>query len=37
MRDVFDLSAEDNLIAPLVPILLPVLHENEMKQPEYYC
>jgi hypothetical protein len=32
VRDVFDLSASDNLIAPSSPILLPVLSENEMKQ-----
>jgi hypothetical protein len=32
VRDVFSLSASDNLIAPSSPILLPVLNENEMKQ-----
>jgi hypothetical protein len=32
VRDVFDLSASDNLIAPAVPILLSVLSENEMKK-----
>jgi hypothetical protein len=31
-RDVFDLSASDNLAAPSGPILLPVLSENEMNQ-----
>ena len=29
---VFDLSASNNLIAPSLPIVLPVLSENEMKQ-----
>jgi hypothetical protein len=28
---VFDLSASDNFITPLVPISLPVLSEKEMK------
>jgi hypothetical protein len=28
VRDVFDLSASDNLIASSVPILLPVMREN---------
>jgi hypothetical protein len=29
---VFDLSASNNSIAPVVPILLPIQSENEMKQ-----
>jgi hypothetical protein len=32
VRVEFDLSASDNLAAPAVPISLPVLSENEMKQ-----
>jgi hypothetical protein len=32
VRDVFDLSASDNFIAPSSPILLSVLSENEMNQ-----
>jgi hypothetical protein len=37
VRDVFDLSASDNLVTPLVPILLSVSIENEMKQKRCYC
>jgi hypothetical protein len=37
VRDVFDLSASDNLIPPSLPISLPVLCENEMKQQVCYC
>jgi hypothetical protein len=29
VRDVLDLSASDNLIVPSLPILFPVLCENE--------
>jgi hypothetical protein len=36
VRDVFDLSASDNVTAPSVPILLPELNENEMKQQVCY-
>jgi hypothetical protein len=36
VRDVFPLSALDNLIAPSSPMLLSVLSENEMKQPDTY-
>jgi hypothetical protein len=32
VSDVFDLSASDNWMAPSLPILLPVLSENEMKR-----
>jgi hypothetical protein len=32
VRDEFDLSASANLMAPSLPILLPVLSENQMKQ-----
>jgi hypothetical protein len=32
VRDVFDLSASNNLIAPSLPILLTVWSENKMKQ-----
>jgi hypothetical protein len=32
VREVFDLSASDNLTAPSLPILLAVLSENEMKE-----
>jgi hypothetical protein len=32
VRDVFDLSASDNWIAPSLPILFTVLSEHEMKQ-----
>jgi hypothetical protein len=32
VRDELDLSASDNLMAPSVPSLSPVLSENEMKQ-----
>jgi hypothetical protein len=35
-RDVFDLSASDNFIAPSSPMLFSVLSENEMKQQIYY-
>jgi hypothetical protein len=35
-RDVFDLSASANWIAPSLPILLPVLSENETKQQVCY-
>jgi hypothetical protein len=30
-RDEFDLSASDNLTVPSVPIVLPVLSENERR------
>jgi hypothetical protein len=32
VSEAFDLSASDNLMAPSVPILLPALSQNEMKQ-----
>jgi hypothetical protein len=32
VRDVFNLSASDNSIAPLLPISLTVSSENETKQ-----
>jgi hypothetical protein len=32
VREVFDLSASDNLMAPLVPIAFSVLSEHKMKQ-----
>jgi hypothetical protein len=32
VRDEFDLSTSDNLIAPSTPTLLPVLSQNETKQ-----
>jgi hypothetical protein len=32
MREVFVLSASDNLITPSIPMLLSVLSEYEMKQ-----
>jgi hypothetical protein len=32
VMDEFALSASDNLVAPSLPMLLPVLSENEMKQ-----
>jgi hypothetical protein len=32
VRDEFDLSASDNLVAPSVLMRFPVLSENEMKQ-----
>jgi hypothetical protein len=32
VRDVFVLSASDNLIAPSLPMSQPLLSENEMKQ-----
>jgi hypothetical protein len=32
VRDEFDLSASDNLMAPSVPISFSVLSEDEMKQ-----
>jgi hypothetical protein len=36
VREVFDLSASDNLAAPSKPILLSVLSEKEMKQQICY-
>jgi hypothetical protein len=35
VRDVFDLSASDNLITPSSPILCAVVSENEMKLKQY--
>jgi hypothetical protein len=32
VRDVFDLRASDNLVAPLASILFTLFHENEMKK-----
>jgi hypothetical protein len=37
MRDVFDLSASDNLMAPSLPISLPVLSVNEENYYVSYC
>ena len=31
VRDVFDLSASDNLSAPSLPILFSILSENQLK------
>jgi hypothetical protein len=36
VMDVFDLSASDNLIAPSLPISLPVLSENENEAKSVY-
>jgi hypothetical protein len=36
VRDEFDLSASEIFIAPSLPISLPVLSENEMKQQVCY-
>jgi hypothetical protein len=35
VRDEFDMSASDNLMAPSSPKGLSVLSENEMKQQEF--
>jgi hypothetical protein len=35
-RDVFDLSASANFLAPSLPISLSVLSEDEMKQQDCY-
>jgi hypothetical protein len=37
VRDEFAWSASANLIAPLAPMELSVLSENEMKQQVCYC
>jgi hypothetical protein len=34
MRDEFDLSASDNLMAPAVQMSVSILSENEMKQQD---
>jgi hypothetical protein len=35
VRDVFDFSASDNVIAPSFPILEPASSENEIKERGY--